>query len=78
MQAAFVRFHYIGYHDLFYPALDVLILAGVVRDLIVDGRVNQVYRYVFPAILVLQALATYLERVNPSWWQAATLTILGS
>jgi hypothetical protein len=49
-----------------------------VRDLIVDGRVNQVYRYVFPAILVLQALATYLERVNPSWWQAATLTILGS
>jgi hypothetical protein len=20
MQAAFVRFHYIGYHDLFYPA----------------------------------------------------------
>ena len=47
-------------------------------DMIVDGRVNQVYRYVFPAILVLQALATDLERVNPSWWQAATLTILGS
>jgi hypothetical protein len=37
-----------------------------------------VYQYVFPAIIVLQALATYLERVNPSWWQAATLTILGS
>jgi hypothetical protein len=28
MQATFVRFHYIGYHDLFYPALDVLIVAG--------------------------------------------------
>jgi FtsH-binding integral membrane protein len=78
MQAAFVRFHYIGYHDLFYPALDVLIVAGVLRDLIVDGRVNKVYQYVFPAILVLQALATYLERVNPRWWQAATLAILGS
>jgi len=78
MQAAFVRFHYIGYHDLFYPALDVLIVAGVLRDLIVDGRVNKIYRYVFPAIIVLQALATYLERVNPSWWQAATLAILGS
>jgi hypothetical protein len=37
-----------------------------------------VYQYVFPAIIVLQDLATYLERVNPSWWQAATLTILGS
>jgi hypothetical protein len=78
MQAAFVRFHYIGYHDLFFPALDVLIVAGVLRDLIVDGRVNKVYHYVFPAIIVLQALATYLERVNPGWWQAATLSILGS
>jgi len=48
MQAAFVRFHYIGYHDLFYPALDVLIVAGMLRDLIVDGRVNRVYLYVFP------------------------------
>jgi len=78
MQAAFVRFHYIGYHDLFYPALDVLIVAGMLRDLIVDGRVNRVYLYVFPAMIFLQVLATYLERVNPSWWQAATLAILGS
>lgn len=78
MQAAFVRFHYIGYHDLFYPALDGLIVAGVLRDLMVDGRVNRIYRYVFPVILVLQALAAYLERVNPSWWQVAALTILGS
>ena len=78
MQAAFVRFHYIGYHDLFYPALDVLVVAGILRDLVVDGRVNRVYLYVFPAMIVLQALATYLERVNPSWWQAATLAILGS
>jgi len=77
MQAAFVRFHYIGYRDLFYPALDVLIVAGMLRDLVVDGRVNRVYLYVFPAMIVLQALATYLERVNPSWWQAATPAILG-
>jgi hypothetical protein len=55
MQAAFVRFHYIGYHDLFFPALDLLIVAGVLRDLIVDGRVNRVYLYVFPAMIVLQA-----------------------
>ena len=77
MQAAFVRFHYIGHHDLFYPALDVLIVAGMMRDLVVDGRVNRVYLYVFPAIIVLQAWATYLERVDPSWWQAATRAILG-
>jgi hypothetical protein len=78
MQAVFVRFHYIGYHDLFYPALDLLIVAGILRDLVVDGRVNRVYLHVFPAMIVLEALATYLERVNPSWWQATTLAILGS
>jgi hypothetical protein len=65
-------------HDLFYPALDLLIVAGILRDLIVDGRVNRIYLYVFPAILVLQAWATYLERVNPTWWQAATRAILAS
>jgi len=77
MQAAFVRFNYIGHHDLFYPALDVLVVAGMLRDLIVDGRVNRVYIYVFPAMIVLQGLATYLERASPSWWQAATPAILG-
>jgi hypothetical protein len=78
MQAAFVRFHYIGRNDLFYPALDLLVVAGILRDLVVDGRVNRIYLYVFPGMIVLQALATYLERANPSWWQAATLAILGS
>lgn len=78
MQAAFVRFHYIGYHDLFFPALDVLILAGLLRDIIVDGRVNRIYVYAFPAIVALQAIATYLQRVNPNWWQAATSAIVGA
>ena len=78
MQAVFVRFHYIGHHDLFFPVLDVLIVAGMLRDLVVDGRVNRVYLYVLPAIIVLQSLATYLKLVNPRWWQAATLAILGS
>jgi len=77
MQAAFVRFHYLGYHDLFYPALDVLIVAGMLRDFAVDGRVNRIYLYVLPVMIVLQVWATYLERVNPSWGQAATQAILG-
>jgi hypothetical protein len=45
MQAAFVRSHYIGYHDLFYPALDVLIVDGMRRDEVVDGGVNRLYLY---------------------------------
>jgi len=77
-QATFVRFDYIGYHDLYYPALDLLIMAGILRDLVVEGRINRVYVYVFPAIIALQALASYLEHVNPSWWKATTLAILGS
>lgn len=77
MQAAFVRLPHIGSHDLSLPALDVLIVAGMLRDLVVDGRVNRAYRYVFPAMIVLQAWATYLERVDPCWWQAATKAILG-
>ena len=78
MQAAFVRFQYIGYHDLYFPVLDLLIVAGMVRDFVVEDRVNRVYLYVFPAMVFLQTLAMYLKRVNPSWWQAATLAILGS
>lgn len=68
----------VGFHDLFYPALDALIVAGILRDRIVDGRVHKIYLYVFPAMIFLQVCATYLERVNPSWWQAATKAILGA
>ncbi len=77
MQAVFVRFHYIGYHDLFYPALDALIVVGILRDWVADGRVNKIYFRVFPAIILLQCWATYLERKNPSWWQDTTRAILG-
>jgi hypothetical protein len=77
MQATFVRFHYLGQFNLFFPALDLLIVAGMLRDVVVDSRVNRVYLYAFPAMIVLQACATYLERVNPDWWQAATHAILG-
>jgi len=40
----------------------------MLRDLIVDGRVNRIYLYVVPAMTLLQGLATHLERANPSWW----------
>jgi hypothetical protein len=59
------------------PRSTWLIVAGILRDLVVDGRVNKVYLYVVPAIILLPAWATYLERVNRGWWQAATQAILG-
>jgi len=77
MDAAVGRFDFIFNHSLFYPFLDFLIVLGMVRDRIVDGRVNKVYLYALPAIVVIQALAIYTWRVNPAWWAAITHKILG-
>jgi len=76
MDAAVGRFDYLFNHSLFYPVLDLLIVAGIVRDLVVDGRVHKVYLYALPAMIVGQSLAVYLWRVNPAWWQGITKAIL--
>lgn len=77
MDAAIGRFDFMFNHNLFYLALDVLILLGVVRDWVVDGRVHKVYLYALPAMLVMQGLAIYLWRVNPQWWEMTAQAILG-
>jgi hypothetical protein len=76
MDAAVGRFDFIFNHNLFYPTLDLLILAGMARDLIVDGRINKVYLYALPVMAVGQALAIYMWRGNPGWWQGITHAIL--
>jgi hypothetical protein len=77
MDAAVGRFDFIFNHNLFYPVLDCLILLGMVRDHIVDGRVNRVYVYALPPIIVIQAFAIYTWRINPPWWASITRSILG-
>lgn len=76
MDAALGRFDFIFNHYLFYPALDLLIVLGMLRDRVVDGRVNKAYLYSFGPIVVLQSLAVYAWRVNPAWWQATTHALL--
>jgi hypothetical protein len=76
MDAALGRFDFIFNHNLFYPMLDLLILAGMARDLIVDGRINKVYLYALPVMAVGQALTVYMWRGNPGWWQGITHAIL--
>jgi len=76
MDAAIGRFDFMFNHNLFYPALDLLIVLGIVRDLIVDGRINKVYVYALPALAVGQALSVYMWRANPIWWQGITKAIL--
>ena len=77
MDAPVGRFAFLFDHSLFYLCLDLLILLGVARDLIVDRRVHKVYVYALPALIVGQNLAIYLWRVNPRAWRTITHAIMG-
>ncbi len=77
MDAPIGRFDFLFDHNLFYICLDLLIAVGVVRDLVVDGRVHKVYRYALPALIAGQSLAIYMWRIDPAWWRTITHGILG-
>jgi hypothetical protein len=77
MDAAVGRFDFIFNNNLFYPALDLLMVLGMLRDWVVDERVHKVYRYALPPMIVLQTLGVYMWRVNPAWWRGVTHAIVG-
>lgn len=77
MDAALGRFDFWFDHNLFYAGLDFLIVLGMLRDWVVDGRVHKIYVYVLPPMIIVQNLAIYAWRVNPRWWQGVTHAILG-
>jgi hypothetical protein len=77
MDAAIARFDFFFEHLLFFVCVDLLIVLGVVRDVVVDGRVHKVYFYALPTVIVGQNLALYLWRINPYWWRVITHAILG-
>ncbi len=77
MDAAVGRFDFVFNHNLFFLCLDLLIMLGVARDLIVDRRVHKVYLYALPPLIVGQNLAIYMWRMNPAWWRGITHGILG-
>lgn len=62
MDAPIGRFDFWFNHSIFYVALDLLIVLGVVRDLVVDRRIHKVYLYALPALVVGQSIAVYLWR----------------
>jgi hypothetical protein len=76
MDAALGRFDFWFNHSIFYAGLDLLIVLGMMRDWVVDGRVHKIYLYALPPMIVLQSFAIYLWRANPVWWQAITRAIL--
>ena len=77
MDAAVGRFDFVFNHNLFYPLLDVLIVLGMARDRVVNGRVHKVYLYALPPLIAVQSLAVYAWRANPAWWQGITGWIVG-
>ncbi|MGB2627437.1 MAG: hypothetical protein WAK20_11665 [Candidatus Acidiferrum sp.] len=78
MDAALGRFDFMFNHALFFPALDGLIALGMMRDWVVDKRINKVYVYALPSLIVAQSLATYVWKINPKWWQVVTQAIIGT
>jgi hypothetical protein len=56
--------------------VDALILFGILRDLIVDRRIHQVYLYAFPLLILFQmfCMQTYLH--NSPWCVRIAATLL--
>lgn len=77
MAAALGRFDFLIGNNLFYAALDLLVVLGMLRDWNVDGRVHKVYCYALPMMVVWQYSAIYLWKANPAWWQGVTRAIVG-
>lgn len=76
--AAFARFPFAPYvYYWFYAGVDLLIVLGIARDLIVNRRVHPVYIYALPASIICQIAVEYTFLTNPPIWQRFTHAILG-
>ncbi len=62
---------------VFYAGVDSLILLGVIRDLIVNRSVHQVYRYALPAIILGQVVVMYIVTTQPAAWMRIAHAMLG-
>lgn len=53
---------------VFYAGVDLLILLGVARDLIVNRRIHQVYICVLPAFVLGQVVVMYTNVHELPYW----------
>ena len=77
LAAAFARFPFITINALrWYGGVDVLILLGVMRDLVANGRIHPVYLYGLPLFILGQVIAmtAFLGKV-PIWMHIASQLI---
>jgi len=73
--AAFGRFPWLSMLWA-YAGVDLLILLGVTRDLIVSRRIHVVYRYALPVFVVGQIFAVQVWLHHPAWWVRLTNVII--
>jgi hypothetical protein len=67
--AAFSRFpHSIVPAGWFFVGVDLLVLLGVARDMIVDKRIHRVYAVGVPVFVVCQSIVMYTMANNPPVW----------
>jgi hypothetical protein len=52
----------------FYAGVDLLILLGAVRDLIVNKSIHIVYRYALPGFILGQTGVMYVNTHHSAWW----------
>jgi len=77
--AAFGRFPWqaIIQHGWFYAGVDLLIVLGVVRDLVVTRRVHRVYLYALPVLALGQWFVVHTYLTPAAWWVRIASKILG-
>ena len=75
--AAFARFlESMVPHNAFYACVDLLVLLGVLRELLITRRAHAVYRYGMPCMIAGQVIAQYLMLAAPSPWLVITHRIV--
>jgi hypothetical protein len=77
LDAPLDRFDFIFNHDLGFPFLDLIIGLGVVRDLVVNRRINRVYLMVLPVLIVFQAFVIHTWHSEAGWWVRIARGVLG-
>lgn len=63
--------------DYFYAGVDILILFGVARDLIVDHHIHRVYLFALPLFIAGQTIVTYTYLHHLSYWHDIAHAIIG-
>ena len=61
----------------FYAGVDLLVVMGIVRDLIVNRRVHVVYKVALPVFAAGQGFAMTVLITKPEWWARLVAGIVG-